>query len=87
MFFGVSLRTEYTKKNNALILYESSEVKEICYNGRRPISPINLSFILKSFLARKRRLADGDTKSLQQMTDTQRDTHAFTDWVQFVYKN
>ena len=34
--------------------------------------PIYLSIILKSYLARKRRLADGDTK--RKLADTQTDT-------------
>ena len=47
------------------------------YNGNRNIMedqfpPIYLSIILKSYLARKRRLADGDTK--RKLADTQTDT-------------
>ena len=46
-------------------------------NGNRNIMedqypPIYLSIILKSYFARKRRLADGDTKS--KLADTQTDT-------------
>ena len=44
---------------------------ELEYNGR-PISP-NLSIILKSYLTRKSRLADGDTKIKLADTRTQSD--------------
>ena len=49
--------------------------------------PLNyLSFILKSYLARKRRLADGDTK--RKLAETTTDTLTLTDeklLVWFVY--